>query len=66
MVEALRTGKDTKLFCAAHALAMAQEEYLGVDAVLLAIIEDKLPITEQIKRKRRRQKSGDCSSYENL
>ena len=62
ITEALWRGEDHKFLCAAQRLAPAEEERLGVDAATLAIVEDKPPITKQIKKKRR-WKSTDHPSY---
>ena len=52
--EALQRGEDPEFFCAAQKLVVAEEERLEVDAATLAIVEDKLPIAERMKKKRRR------------
>ena len=60
MTEAVWRGEDPKPFCAAQALVVAEEKHLGVDAVILAIVGDELPITELIKK--RRQERADHTS----
>ena len=52
-MEAVRRGEDPESLCAAQKLAAAEEKRLGVDAATLVIMEDKLPITERMKKKRR-------------
>ena len=56
--EAVRRGEDPKSLCTAQKLAVAEEEYLGVDTATLAIMEDELPIAKRIKKKRRRMTMG--------
>ena len=53
MAEAVRRRKYPESLSTAQRLAIAEEECLGIDATTLAIMEDKLPITKRMKRKRR-------------
>ena len=62
MADAVQRGKDPESLHTAQRLAAAEEECLGVDAATLAIMEDKLPISEKMKKKRRLTTMG-CPSY---
>ena len=55
-------GEDPEPLQATQELATAEEECLGVDVALLAIVEDELPIMEHMKKKSRRI-TADYPSY---
>ena len=55
-------GEDPEPLHATQELATAEEECLGVDVTLLAIVEDELPIMEHMKKKSRRI-AADYPSY---
>ena len=52
MAEAMWRGEDSESLCTAQRLPAAEEECLGVDMVILAIVEDKLLIIKKIKKRR--------------
>ena len=47
-----RRGEDLDSLQPNQALARAKEEYLGVDAAMLTIVIDELPIMEQMTKQR--------------
>ena len=52
MAEAAQREEDPKFLCTAQVLVTAKEECLGVDAAMLTIVEDELPIAKYMKKKR--------------
>ena len=53
MSEAVWRGKDPESLRTAQRLATAKEEHLDIDVATLAIMEDKLPISKRMNKKRR-------------
>ena len=58
---AVQREEDPESLCATRALAVADEKCIGMDVVMLEIVEDELPISERIKK--RRWISVNCLCY---
>ena len=64
MANTVRRGEELDPSFATHALATAEGECLGLDAVTLTTVEDKLLITKWMKK--RRPIMGNCRHFVDL